>query len=257
MGSSSEKQDSYTVELIVAAGYIIFFCLALILYITFLVNITNNSQKHSTPVNVFATSLPATTPTPHISSLIQPVVIRLFEDDFTNDSNHWTLRKNIFKEEARDSKLYFESLIDGDYAFTACGRCPKLKDPFYLQAEFATTEATDKNFGIIFNLNYSDNSFYVFQINTEAQKYFFRHRSADGWSLRTAGESDQIKSFPVANALGLYVDQDTVEFYINGQIVDSYTESGYTFHKGDFAFYVDDSNFTLTVDNLTISKIGN
>ncbi len=132
-----------------------------------------------------------------------------------------------------------------------------MKDPFYLQADFATKEATDQNYGIIFNYNNRDESFYDFEINTEAQKYFLDHHNADyGWSQRAGGVSDQIRSFPATNTLGLYVTRDTVEFYINGQFVDAYNESGAAFPQGDFAFYVADWKFTLIIDNLKIDKIG-
>ena len=162
MGQTSEKQGNYNLEFVVLAGYILFFCLALIFYFTYLASITNNSKKQQPAVNVFATNLLPTTPIAHITSVDQPNTVILFEDDFTSDLNHWARNKDIFKEDVVDGKLYFES-FDGNYAFTGCGLCPDLKEPFYLQADFATTTATDKGFGIIFNLNYNYNSFTCLQ----------------------------------------------------------------------------------------------
>jgi len=256
MGQLTEKPANYIAEFLVIVGYIIFFCLASILYFFFISSYTKNVPKSSTPVNVFATNLPPTTPIPHISSVDQLSAIKLFEDDFTTDQNHWSRDMNAYNESVSGGKLILESLLDNNYAITGCGLCPKLKEPFYLQADFATTTSTDKNFGFVFNLNYSNKTFYMFQINTEAKKYFFYNRTTDNWSLLTAGESDQIKSFPTANALGVYVDQGVVEFYINGEFIDSYYQSGYSFYDGNFSFYVDNSGFKMVVDNLIINKAG-
>lgn len=254
---SSEKQNKYTLEFAVGAGYVIFFCLALISYIAFIVFISKSSSKSSTPVNSFATNLPPVRPTPHLNSLTQPVVIRLFEDDFTDNHNQWNFIRYSFTEKVEDGKLSFEGLINDNYATTVCVKCPYLKDPFYLQADLTTKAATDQAFGIIFNYDIHSESFYEFEINTEAQKYFlYYHNANNDWSQRIGGVSDQIRSFPTTNTLGLYVTRNTVEFYINGQLVDAYTESGADFPQGNFAFYVDDWKFTLLVDNLKIDKIG-
>src|SRR5689334_17021691 len=142
MDKSSQKQFRYTTEVIVTSGYLIFLCLASILYLTYIYSFTNNLQKHSSQVNTFATNLPPTTPTPHISSVDQLSANKIFEDNFTDDKNHWSLNKDIFKEYVADGKLYFQSNYKGNYAFTGCGACPKLEKPFYLQADLATDTAT-------------------------------------------------------------------------------------------------------------------
>jgi hypothetical protein len=109
---------------------------------------------------------------------------------------------------------------------------------------------------MIFGLNHNTDSFYLFQINTEAKKYYLYHHTYDGWSLRAAGESNHIKSFPASNILGIYANQDIAEFYINGEIIDSYNQSKPTFQFGYFGFYVDDTDFQLIIDNLMITDVG-
>ena len=257
---TKQKEDiSYTAEYIVGAGYLLFFCLAFALcsvfyYFTYL----RSYQLRPGPsaINPFATNLPPTTPTPHVSMDDQSKLKRIFEDDFNNDQNHWTLYNDEFKEEVRKGKLYFESRIEDNWAFAACESCPYLKKPFYLQADLTTATATDQSFGIIFNLNKTNNNFYLFQINTEAKRYYLYHLNFFGWSIREAGDSNFIRSFPASNTLGIYANQDTVEFYINGEIIDSYKESGFTFQSGYFSFYVDNSGFQLIVDNLIVNEVG-
>jgi len=254
MDIPSENKGNYTKEILLVAGYILFFCLASILCITYYY--FAYSQQQPARINVFATSLPAITPSPHIPLADQSEVTRIFEDDFSDDQNHWKRDIDKFRQEVRGGKLFFESRITDNYAFTGCGACPSLEDPYYLQADFATTAATDESFGIVFNIIYGNDDFYLFLINTEAKKYYFYRHIADNWSLRAAGESAQIKSFPASNTLGVYANLDTVELYVNGEIVDSYKQSGYSFQAGRFGFYVDDSGFKLTVDNLIINKVG-
>lgn len=252
MDTSSKKKFKYTTEVIILAGYLLFFCLAFILFYFFLMSIF--LKRPMPPINTFATSLPPTTPIPHISLTAQMEGIKIFEDDFSSDKNHWAFDTDVFKEEVSGGTLIFESKFEDNYAFTGCGACPYLKEPYYIQADFTASETTDEGFGIVFGLKSGNQSFYLFKINTEAKKYFVYHRASGKWSLRAAGESDQIESFPTKNTLGVYANSDTAEFYINGNIVESYTDSKNSFHIGYFSFYVDGSGFKLIVDNLVLTK---
>jgi hypothetical protein len=255
MDTEQKEKISYTKEYIIAAGYIIFFCLALALctafyYFAYL-------QPKPPSINSFATGLPPTTPTPHILPTNQQNASMIFKDDFGDDSHVWSDTDDVSRAQVTLGKLLFESKTEGSYAFTGCGLCPALDTPFYLQADFSTGKVTDKGFGIYFNFDSASGSFFLFRINVEARKYYFYHGTNDGWSLRAAGESNQIKSFPAVNTLGIYAKKDLVEFYVNGKIIDAYRESGYSFHDGDFGFYIDGSKFQLIIDNLLISKSGN
>ena len=256
MDTEQQEKISHTKEYVIAAGYLLFLCLAFILcstiyYFTYL-------QPQPTPVNTFATGLPPTTPTPHINPTNLQNASLIFKDDFSNDRHAWTGNEDYSKERVSFGTLIFESSKENTYAFANCGSCPDLDAPFYLQANLLPDKATDKGFGIYFNFNDKDNgSFFLFRINTEARKYYVYHGANDGWTIRAAGESDQIKSFPASNTLGIYARKDVVEFYINGKIIDSYEQSGYSFYKGNFGFYVDNSGFKLLVDDLVINKVGN
>ena len=98
--------------------------------------------------------------------------------------------------------------------------------------------------------------FYVFQINAEAKNYYVSHHSTNNWLLRTSGESDLIRSYPSANTLGIYVNKDSLEFYINGKIANSYQETGISFQSGAIGFYVDSPGFKVIVENLAVYRIG-
>ena len=74
--------------------------------------------------------------------------------------------------------------------------------------------------------------------------------------MRMAGISDWIKSYPLSNTLGLYVDKNYLEFYINRKLVDTYQDSGMSLQGGEMGFYADDSGFHLIVTNFSIDKVG-
>ena len=252
MDMSSEKKFKYTTEVFILVGYLLFFCLAFILFYFFLMSIF--LKRPIPPINTFATSLPATTPIPHMSSAVQLEGNRIFEDDFSSDKYNWTNNNSKFREDVSDGRLLFESKLQNSYAIAKCGLCPYLKEPYYIQADFSTTTVTDGSFGIVFNFSRNDNSFFLFLINTESKKYYIYHQAAYNWSLRASGESEQIAPFPAINNLGVYAGSDTAEFYINEKFVDSITESKYPFQFGYFSFYVDNYDFKLVVDNLVLTK---
>jgi len=255
MNTETNPKTNYLAGFIIGVGYILFFCLALTLCSTFYY--LSELQPQSSPINTFATSLPPTTPTPHIVPAEQKNADEIFKDDFSDDSHAWAGSDDVSRENVTLGKLLFESLNKDSYAFTGCGYCPQLQSPFYLQADFSTGKATDRGFGIYFN--YEDNQsgdFFLFRINPEARKYYLFQGDKDGWSLLAAGESSEIKSFPNVNTLGLYANRDVLEMYVNGKIIDSYKQSGHVFHKGDFGFYIDGSDAQLVIDNLLITKAG-
>lgn len=250
----TKKQFTYRTQLFIVIGYLLFFCLASVALIVFLY--FEYSQLQNPGENTLATHLPPITPSPHIPLTNQPKGLEIFEESFSDNHNRWTSTSDLYRVQVMNGKLYFESLDKAHYAITDCGSCPILKEPYYLEADLRTGVATDQSFGIVFNLNRSNHNFHLFQINTEAKRYYLYHHIDDHWSLVAAGESNQIKAFPAVNTLGIYANADSVELYINGGIIDSYVRSGYVFQSGGFGFYLEHTDFRVIIDNLSITKVG-
>jgi hypothetical protein len=255
INTEPSKRSSYLVEFTIGVGYILFFCLALAFCSTFYY--ISYQQSRPSPINAFATSLPATTPIPHLLPAEAKNASEIFKDDFSDDSHSWEDSDDISSEEVTLGKLLFKPVNENSYAFATCGYCPYLETPFYLQADFSTGKTTDKGFGIYFNYDeQKNNNLFLFRINPEARRYYFYQGDNDGWSLLAAGDSSEIHAFPAVNHLGIYANKDLVELYINGKLIDSYRQSGHVFHKGDFGFYTDGSDAQLVIDNLLITKAG-
>jgi hypothetical protein len=257
MEIESKPKVNYTMEYFVAAGYIVFFCvLAFACLGLFYLNRSAFIPPPS-PTNEFAEKLPPTTPTPHISSNSQfEANSILFREDFNGNQNRWLNSQDETKEKIQDGKLFFHSRNEGKYSSISCETCPSLKTPYYLEASLSTNKTTEEAYGIVFNRSYTFDDYFLFMVNAEAMKYFLFHHTSDGWTLRTSGTSFQIQPYPKSTALGVYANKDLLELYINGVIVDSYMESGSSFHPGFFGLYINNSWFGVYADHVVIYEMG-
>lgn len=257
METESKPKINYTTEYIVGAGYLFFFCILLTACLGFFYLNRSLYLPAPPPANEFARNLPPLTPTPHISfprDLQEDSL--LFKENFNNNNNRWLNSKDDSKEKIQDGQLFFQSRDDGQNAILSCELCPDLKKPFYLETTLSTSAATDEGYGVIFNHSYTLEDYFLFMINPESRKYFLFHCAADGWTLRASGESNLIQPYPESTTLGIYASQDSLELYINGEIVDSYVESGTSFHSGFFGLYTYSSWFGVLADKIVIHEIG-
>ena len=257
MNTESLEKVSYTTEYIVGAGYLIFFCVLIFGCLGYFYINRSLFSPIPQPSYEFATSLPSSTPTPHISSTSRfKVEEAVFRDDFSNNKNRWLSSEDDTKEKIDNGKLFFQSRNEGTYAISSCEPCPYLDAPYFLEASLSTNVSTDEDYGLVFKQSSTLDDFFLFVINPESKKYSLWHHTPDQWSYRMSGESKLIHSYPTKNRVGIYVNKDSLEFYINGEFVDSYMESNTSFHTGYFGIYVNNSWFGVWVDDLAIYQIG-
>ncbi|MFN8435022.1 MAG: hypothetical protein U0V18_13435 [Anaerolineales bacterium] len=251
----TEASKNYTVKFLVAGGYILFFCLVIYSAITFY--FLTNTKIQSQPVNIIATNLPPINPTPEFSISQQANTDIILRDDFSDNKNKWAgVSYYDFVLEVKEGKLLLESTTEGEGVLARCEECSYLQEPHYVQADFELANPTNEGFGLVFALDRNGRLFYLFLINTESKEYFLYHSGSNGWSRLIQGGSNNIKSFPDTNTLGVYVNENKSEFYINGEFVDSYYQSGGKFHFGLSGFFVPISGMELSIDNLLISRTG-
>ena len=257
MDTESNREVKYTLEYVVVAGYTGLFCILALACLGLVYLNRSLFIPSSTPENEFAKNLPPITPTPHVSS-DNPFESNsiLFEDNFSNNTNDWLNSQDETKEKLQSGQLFFQARYDGEYAIISCEYCPYLTTPYYLEASLSTNIATNEEYGIVFNRSYTLDNYYLFMVNPESMKYFLFHRTPEEWTLRASGVSDQIQPHPGRTTLGVYADKDLLELYINGVIVDSYVETGSSFHPGFFGIYINNSWFGVYVDDIVIYEIG-
>jgi hypothetical protein len=254
MSEEVQRKPSYTPEIVVGIGYLLFIVVLIVLCGAALV--LANAKKPTAGVAAPTSSLPLT-PTPHIRATPAPSDPGVLADDFSTNNNGWNgYYWQTNEAHVRDGKLLIESKADNSYAIATCGKCLHPIRPYYLQAELSTDEITDTLIGILIRTRYQAQDFYAFGINTEARQYFFERHDNKGWFLRAAGISHLIRAFPAPNTLGLYVSGAEVELYINDSLVDTYRESGMVFESGLIGFFAEGSGYQLEVDNLAVKAVG-
>ncbi len=245
--------NSDIAKLLILIGYLLFFSLACGLCAASFFVLTPQLSSQS---NEIITNLPPRTITPSIPFPSQLNGLILFDDDFTNNENNWTPTdvKNASLT-IKDGNLLLKSLYYENSAIAFCDKCESIEEPFYLQADFIPTTATNESFGIVFSARGNTRFYYLFLINAESKEYRLFHQGSNGWSRLLTGGSSEIKSFPLVNKIGIYANDDIVEFYINDKMVDSYSQTGEKFYFGRFGLYVNDAGFELGIDNLSIIKV--
>ena len=249
-----KSRRAYVPEMIVGAGYLLFFAALVVACVASLMVIYRPAKSKQTAT---ATPSQPVTPTPHILSTPVAAAPFVLADSFNENANAWAPRYITgTKTEIKNGVLAVESLQDESYALVTCIPCLDLNQRYYVQAQFSTNKATDVGFGILIRLNASKDYFYLFEVNTESRKYDFWYHDPDNWYLRAGGSSDAIHSFPANNTLGLYVEKGRAEFYMNGQFIDFYDDSAASFDEGGMGFYLDDSGVSLQVDNLILQRLG-
>lgn len=257
MGTPLEKKRSYIWEPLLTGGYLLFFCMACTAGVTLYSFSTFPSKDE--PVNVIATNLPPQSPVPHIHQADISDADIILEERFHDDGNEWRVQDpDEAILEVRDGALNVQSKYEGTYSIAECWACPYITEPYFLEVDIETTQATNAGFGIVFNVGRIRNVFYLFLVNPEAKEYHIFHHNISGWSRRVSGNSAVIKPFPRVNTLGIYANGSLVELYINGEMVDtySYSEDGVSLHTGYIGLYTNDAGFIMVADNLIIRKVG-
>ncbi len=256
MEDSPTRRANYTVEIIVAAGYLLLFCLggaACLFSFSLIVG-----KQAPSRINPMTTSLPPVTPTPHIDPAELTSATPVLSDNFDINRYGWQSLDGYSRGDGvdvKDGALYLASLVARHYNMVRCGYCTVVDGPYYLRIDLTTDQATSDLYGVAVDWVWDDaRDFYVYEINPETGSYYLYHHTADTWSLRSSGHSDRIRPFPATNTLGILVNQDTLELYINDRIVDAYHEAQAVFQNGRYGFYTDDSGFNVILDNLSIFK---
>lgn len=190
-------------------------------------------------------------PTPHIHPSRLSVSSAWVHESFQNNDRQWD-HWGTSNQTIQNGQLTLESVVESQPALSACHACPFLDQPYYAQADFSTNGTGSAAYGIAFQIRDADYDYNVFQIYPGRQQYEFWRKTRDGWSERASAVVPTIAAYPAFNTLGVYVNGDWIEFYINGQMVDTYEETGTSFEGGQIGAYVDDIGVQLHMRQLLV-----
>jgi hypothetical protein len=249
-----KSRTGYTPEIIVGAGYLLFFAALVVACVASLLIMyrPTASRQSAAP-----TPSQPVTPTPHILSTPAAGAPGVFADQFNDNSNAWGYIYNPASSlSVKDGELSLAPARSEGYAIATCAPCQKIDQPYYVQAEFSTDKPTDAGYGVIVRLYSYGSAFHLFFINTESRTYGFYFHVSNTWYMLAAGSSNAIRAFPAANVIGVYAKHSLLEFYMNGQFIDSFQDDGTSFDTTGIGFYVDGTAPTLFIDNLILHKFG-
>ncbi|MGC1377534.1 MAG: hypothetical protein WA821_14975 [Anaerolineales bacterium] len=200
--------------------------------------------------NYFPTATPTATAPAH-----QPASGDIvFRDGFSDNKNQWyvccTEITPSSSFEISNGKLRLASIRQGRESDIYCRFCPALKSPYYFQVELSTDRPTKDAYGMGFSSDEGHDIFYLFEINTDPPQYELYKFRYQTWAMYISRKTDLIKPYPNTNTLGVSLDHDLITLYINGQIVDTYEDTGNVLGSGTFWPHTDDVGPTVVVDNL-------
>jgi hypothetical protein len=185
---------------------------------------------------------------PH-AYLTPPPGVDIFRETFENNDNNWG-RVYGSRVNVENGKLTVKAAHETMAGATRCFGCDYLGDSFYYQAEIASQEPTDKEYGLIFCASGMDGEQYTLLIEPEQSTFsLLKERNNTRQRLTETVYSDQIKPYPETNTLGIYFDQGLTEIYINGSMELSVTDSN-PYPCMWSGIIIIDGTVTLTVDNV-------
>lgn len=219
-----------------------------ILYLILCVSIVILGRRQITERNS-PTPTPAITPTPHI--LVQPPANQtiITHDDLSSNRYNWGLYFHYGKIEIINGKLILQSNIVNGYAIGTSGQLSPISEKYYIQADLSTDLDTDRSYGLVFGLNRTLATYYMFEIQPRGKGFRLFKYNAGKWTELIPFTQVEIKPYPEATTLGVHFNSGQMELFINGLMVSEYSDKDY-FQSKDFGVFVSNTGYRLIVDDI-------
>lgn len=177
---------------------------------------------------------------------------RVKYEDFSSNQLEWGVYRSYGKLEVTSGKLVLQSTRQGKIAI---GIGPDLFTPqtntYCLQAEFTTDTETSQTFGLIFGLNRSGGTLYLFDVWPEREMVGLKAFNNGEWHELVPYTKSRLNHYPQANILGVHVGKGNIELYINGRLAANYSGI-YHFQSKDIGLFVGGADYRLVVDNFFV-----
>ena len=195
-------------------------------------------------------------PTPTIKSSVTPqILVHLPEnkslikfEDFSSNIRNWSLYYPNGKVEVINGKMILQSNLSNHAAIGERHDFISVYENYYVQADFTTDIATRLPYGLVFGMNDSLGTYYLFFINPQAQAYYLLKNLSGEWNELIPFSRGKIRPYPEVNTLSAYYVKGNIELFINGELVASYLDEQPLQYVGVGA-YVTGSGYRLIVDN--------
>jgi hypothetical protein len=204
-----------------------------------------------TAVGNIPTPTPTQVPDPHILVRQPAKNITVVHEDFSANRREWGLYFDYGKLEVISGKLILQSNLPDGFTVGINQRIVPASENYYVQADFSTDIENVSSYGLVFGLNQSLATFYLFEIWPQSQGIRLLKYNAGKWTEVMPLTAAVINPFPSPNTLSVYFDKGDIELYVNGKLVTNYSDKDY-FQSKDIGVYVNNAGFRLLVDNIFV-----
>jgi len=202
------------------------------------------------------TSTPSPTPTPYVYLTPQTGIV-IHEETFDTNSKAWDAYYKANVVRVANGKLILRSNEKGQEGMALCRDCVSSTDNFYFQAELLPEKPIAIRYGISFCASENSNEYYVFAIDEVFSLYtLYKLSPANQQTLINSVRTEYIRErteyiyrYPIPNTLGVKFAGGTMDLYLNGHKLNSYTDKNPLTCKWPGVF-VEDGIFILYVDNI-------
>jgi hypothetical protein len=191
------------------------------------------------------------TPVPHILGHAPPTHSAVIHEDFSSNKNDWGLYFDYGKLEIMNGKLILQSDVPNGIGVGTSKQFSPKGENYYLQADFSTDTNTSSSYGLVFGLNKSLATYYLFEIWPQSASFRLFKYNAGKWAELIPFSHLEVSPYPHANTLSVYFDKGQIELFINGKSVSKYSDKDF-FQSKDVGVFVNNSGYRLIVDDFFV-----
>lgn len=230
------------------AGFILLF-LYVCLFVFIGMFVANEVSTKNQP---YPTITPTVAVTPQI--LVNPPdqLWRIRKDDFSSNIREWSILFYKGKIELIDGKLILQGYFPDQFVIGSSSSLflPTV-DKYYAQADFSTDIETFTSYGLVFGLDYSLGSFYLFEINQQTNTVRLYRQTSGQWNEFAAVEDAPLSPYPEATTLSVFMDNGKIDLYVNGEMVSTYVDEN-PLQSTNFGVFASGNEARVIIDNFFI-----
>lgn len=228
----------------IAGGCLMVLFLSLCILVAVFIQRTSVERNTSTPV-------PTRTPAPQILVRQPDDSANVKSEDFSSNIRDWGLYYYDGKLEVINGKLILQSNTKAGVVIGTNAKFFPARGVYYVQADFSTDIDTTYAYGLIFGLNSSLGTFYLFEISPTREGFRLLRYNAGTWHELIPFSHHVFKPYPEANTLSVYFDKGNIELYLNGELASTFSDTA-PFQSTEIGVSVGNSGYRLIVDNIFI-----
>lgn len=191
---------------------------------------------------------------PDITSLLNP----LPNDDFSSSSSGWGIGTDSFSSVSYNNGGLTMQVFDPFY-ITWSNPNAEVYENVHMEVDVQNQSSDDKAlFGFICNEQGTTNAFYYIGVSPDGYYAFIKSSIAADDVYLKEGFSDVISATADSMRLGLDCANGSSTLYVNGQVIDTVSDSSYT--SGAVGLFAASEEFangaSVIFDNFEMTKLG-